>query len=509
MTNRNGLLRTGTALLLAGTLAAGPGPAVVTAAAADNAPVTVDQQAAEPTAPKQPAGPETPSQKISETLRFRLQNGAPASYGTPLTIEFYDAQAPEKLISTKELAATQDETPTAANSEITISDADGFQPGKSYAIKLKAGDEAWQAVPGTIVFTAAKEAVQIDVDRFALLKGVKQFQLVDEAGQPVQAVVRAIPNIVNGEQEADVQQSDEQGLVTFSTADAGFRRTVIYHLAVEGYTFTDGVLNWNLLGGEKGTDVTKLTVVKVDPQPVPVPDPSPVPAPQPVPAPDPTPAPQPQADPRTSVTGAVYIASGTAPQYHWDAQTNQLTPKDAAFDLTQGTGWQIAWRLVTPNGDVYYSVANDSYVAAKDVVRTQGFQKLRGVVTVNASGAALRQGTTDSDGAISRQLPAGSQWQFYGIAKNADGTSAYLLGGNQWISTTQADISTGQTHGVFRVDAAATETVDRNGQTLARTLPAGSGWRVASLRTFHGQLYYQVAANVFVPAVAGAYQAQD
>ncbi|HAY53344.1 MAG TPA: hypothetical protein DCY46_05110, partial [Lactobacillus sp.] len=82
--------------------------------------------------------------------------------------------------------------------------------------------EAWQAVPGTIVFTAAKEAVQIDVDRFALLKGVKQFQLVDEAGQPVQAVVRAIPNIVNGEQEADVQQSDEQGLVTFSTADAGF-----------------------------------------------------------------------------------------------------------------------------------------------------------------------------------------------------------------------------------------------------------------------------------------------
>ncbi|MFT8843433.1 MAG: hypothetical protein ABF915_05440, partial [Schleiferilactobacillus harbinensis] len=76
MTNRNGLLRTGTALLLAGTLAAGPGPAVVTAAAADNAPVTVDQQAAEPTAP---------SQKISEALRFRLQNGAPASYGTPLT----------------------------------------------------------------------------------------------------------------------------------------------------------------------------------------------------------------------------------------------------------------------------------------------------------------------------------------------------------------------------------------------------------------------------------------
>ncbi|AQW21041.1 hypothetical protein PL11_003450 [Lentilactobacillus curieae] len=202
-----------------------------------------------------------PQAETSEALVFSLQNGSPAAYGKDLTVKVYDGQ---KLVTTKVIKKTTDEYPSLANTGVTLTTKDGLVKGRTYKLVLTSDNQQVKPLTETFEF-GDKQELDVEVDAFAYLAGKRVFKIVDaDSGKPIaNTSLKEIPNL-NGavkDNQKIAKHTDENGLVTVSTDDKEFIRDVIYHFDIDGYNQV-GVMNFNLIGGEKGD---KVEVIKVKP----------------------------------------------------------------------------------------------------------------------------------------------------------------------------------------------------------------------------------------------------
>ncbi|MFD1124225.1 hypothetical protein ACFQ22_02450 [Lentilactobacillus raoultii] len=198
------------------------------------------------------------SQQVQEQLQFALTNGAPANYGKALTIKVLDHG---KVIVAKTLPATKAEEPSQDTSGVTLISNDQLVKGHTYDLQVCANNQQEKPDPTQFKF-GDQASLDVTVDAQAYQNGTRRFQLIDsQTKRPVQTKAVAVPNL-SSKEGAVTKETDQNGLVTFSTQDPNFLRGTLYHVEAPGYQVVGGVLNWNLIGGEANQTPTKIELKK-------------------------------------------------------------------------------------------------------------------------------------------------------------------------------------------------------------------------------------------------------
>lgn len=191
------------------------------------------------------------------------------------------------------------------------------------------------------------------------------------------------------------------------------------------------------------------------------------------------------------------------------------------------------WRLgsnYTLNGQTYYQVATNEYVAANEMdvydanghalnytTADTGTHINNPVATILHNGGAVY----DANGyATGRVLSEGSTWKL-ASSNVINGATYYQVGSNEWIKASGSAVSDGvpttntnsqtttnttttpnTTARRTGVVTATTRVVNANGQTNGVVLNSGSAWQLGKMISINGSYYYQIATNEYIPASA-------
>lgn len=165
--------------------------------------------------------------------------------------------------------------------------------------------------------------------------------------------------------------------------------------------------------------------------------------------------------------------------------------------LPAGSSWQLG-KLVTIKGDSYYQVATNEYVLAM-VVKTNGSNagsnvetaKVDMTVTVGNGEAAI---VNDSGVVTGRTLPVGSSWKADQV-KVINSVRYYRVATNKWIKRASTPVNNSIT-----VTLLGNQKVyDTSSNTLTRSLPNGSSWKVSRVVVNNNNVYWgQVSNNEWI-----------
>ncbi|ERL64558.1 KxYKxGKxW signal peptide domain-containing protein [Schleiferilactobacillus shenzhenensis] len=205
-------------------------------------------------------------------------------------------------------------------------------------------------------------------------------------------------------------------------------------------------------------------------------------------------------------SAAVYVQNSKAPQYTYDAAADTFTEDDSLPALPMSSGWLAPKKAVVKDGETYYLVGAHSYLRASDVT-TSKVAKETGVVTITAAGGASTYAAADQTGKAVQTLAPGTAWKYFAVATNADGSHAYLVADNQWVSANAATERPAAATGQFKIGRDAALTFTGNGVVVrGRVLRPGTAWRVTGVKTSNGKTYYRVATDLYVRSDYGAYR---
>lgn len=143
--------------------------------------------------------------------------------------------------------------------------------------------------------------------------------------------------------------------------------------------------------------------------------------------------------------------------------------------LPAGSSWQLG-KLVTINGNSYYQVATNEYAEAivmkqaAPVSTNSETTKVNTVVTVSADEVTI---FNDDATATGQMLPVGSSWKADQV--KVIGTNRYYrVATNEWVKISHTEVS----KTITATLKSATQIYDMSTNTLSRSLPAGSSWKV-------------------------------
>lgn len=147
---------------------------------------------------------------------------------------------------------------------------------------------------------------------------------------------------------------------------------------------------------------------------------------------------------------------------------------------------------------------------AKQASSTSTMTAATGTLTVtNKNGAGVYASATGAS--AERTLPYNSSWVYFAVAKNADGTTSYKVGTNEWVkaadvsvagSTAAKPAASNSSHPIFKVGSQAAPLVDANGKQV-KQLTAGSRWQTFGTKQIDGATYYNVGGGQYVRADLG------
>ncbi|KRN29508.1 hypothetical protein IV38_GL000393 [Lactobacillus selangorensis] len=186
--------------------------------------------------------------------------------------------------------------------------------------------------------------------------------------------------------------------------------------------------------------------------------------------------------------------------------------------LPDGSQWRINAAAATADGETYYLIGADQYVAADlgtlqsaETQLTLTNNENDGIVTVTAADGAVLVNHNEQ---TLRTLPAGSQWQTKRIAVDGRGRIYDCLGGDQFVASSAVSIRYPAVYGIFThapVTANGVFTVTKeNVFAVSRTgkpiqhLTSGSQWRVVGTAiAADSHVYYQISTDQYVAADEG------
>ncbi|ERL64536.1 KxYKxGKxW signal peptide domain-containing protein [Schleiferilactobacillus shenzhenensis] len=208
----------------------------------------------------------------------------------------------------------------------------------------------------------------------------------------------------------------------------------------------------------------------------------------------------------TDTSDVVYVQRSQAPQYVFDENTNQFTLAANLPRLQMTSPWQAHSKAVMQDGTVYYLVSSKGWVKGDDVTTARVTSRTGAVTVTNINGALTYRNPTKTGDAVQR-LVTRSAWKIWAVAQNPDGSSAYLVADNQWVSAN--DVSEqiqDNTRGLFQVGDITAVTFDSNGRVIrGQFLNPNTRWQVTGRLTIGNQLFYRVATGVYVRSDFGMY----
>lgn len=137
-------------------------------------------------------------------------------------------------------------------------------------------------------------------------------------------------------------------------------------------------------------------------------------------------------------TGVARIVSGDAQLYANNAFTDAISGRT----LSVGSRWKVYQKIYINGVLAGFNLGGKQYVQAA-YVTLDTFVPQRGIFTVRYPaqphwGIAVYNGQLQ----VQKIIPAGSQWQVFGVQVLSDGRSYYNLGGNQWVPVDYGNFQT-------------------------------------------------------------------
>lgn len=208
-----------------------------------------------------------------------------------------------------------------------------------------------------------------------------------------------------------------------------------------------------------------------------------------------------------NINSVIYVQTSKSPQYKYDGKTDTFTKDTSIAALPLSSAWKTTKKATASDGTVYYIVGGNGYLKASDVT-TAKVTKTAGVVTVtNEAGTNTTANTTKDSGKV-QYLANNSAWKYFAIATNPDGSRAYLVADNQWVSANDVVERVNSASGTFTVGSDAAPVFNGAGNVLkGQTLKARSSWKVTGVKNINGKPYYRVSTDGYVRADYGSYKA--
>lgn len=175
--------------------------------------------------------------------------------------------------------------------------------------------------------------------------------------------------------------------------------------------------------------------------------------------------------------------------------------KQTSLILPAGSSWQLG-ETKTINGDKYYQVATNEYIEA--AVITSGDTATAKMTPENKT-VTLSHDTnivTDSGSKTTSILSSGSSWKV-DQSKMMNGFKYYQVATNEWIQLV-SDTTSKSPKTITLAKAVKLYNTATNSMT--RTLPAKSSWRVSAVvKNQNGSYYAQVSNNEWLPLNAKSF----
>ncbi|ERL64560.1 hypothetical protein [Schleiferilactobacillus shenzhenensis] len=207
------------------------------------------------------------------------------------------------------------------------------------------------------------------------------------------------------------------------------------------------------------------------------------------------------------LTTVIYVQTSKAPQYAYDPQTGRFSHLTTVAALPLASAWRTSQRAIMADGTTYYLVGANGYLRAADVA-TATVVKRSGVVTVFPAGGTDTTNALGADAAVVKHLAGGTNWRFFAVARTADGTLAYLVADDQWVTGTAVGEVVPVKGGIFTIGAKYTPLLRSTGAEISGTvLKPRSRWLVTAILRRDGETHYRVGRDAYVPASSGQYRA--
>ncbi|MQS75821.1 SLAP domain-containing protein [Companilactobacillus halodurans] len=172
-----------------------------------------------------------------------------------------------------------------------------------------------------------------------------------------------------------------------------------------------------------------------------------------------------------------------------DTRLVDQNDKTISIKLVPNSEWNH-FKIVTMNGQQFYEVANNEYLAVDSAVFFTPLINEQAIHLTQTSQVYNSKGQT-----INIAFSPNSEWFCDGFAK-IDGTLMYRIGNDEWIKESNL-YSYKSVKTVIKLTKKAV-VYNEFGQKLSLTLPSDSAWKVDQVATINGVNYYRVATNKFI-----------
>ncbi|KRL11671.1 immunoglobulin-like domain-containing protein [Schleiferilactobacillus perolens] len=193
----------------------------------------------------------------------------------------------------------------------------------------------------------------------------------------------------------------------------------------------------------------------------------------------------------------IYVQASNASQYSYDANTGKFSKSDALASLAMASGWKTGRQAITVDGVTYYQVGANGWLNGIDVTTARMVEEA-GILSVT-NGAGAQTVNNAADGKSVKTLNSGSAWKYF-----ASANGYYLVANNEWVKGDDVRTVAVAAQGTFKAGNNGAALYDEAGNAAGRTLGANTAWKVNGLKYIGGQAYYQVATHLYVKAAAGA-----
>lgn len=218
---------------------------------------------------------------------------------------------------------------------------------------------------------------------------------------------------------------------------------------------------------------------------------------------------------KTTIDDTATVTNQKSATIYINANPNQIAANRA---LGYDTKWHVSSKVVAADGTVYYQVAANEYVNAKDVQldseKSNPQVKISDTAIVVKNSGATVYSAANKKAATDRVLPYQSSWITTAYVVDDDGNTFYFVGTDAYILATDATLKSQQPNENYKDDqitsypdivhvtaTPSARAYDDKHNALAVSLANGTDWKIDQ-KSVHsdGSVWYRVATDQWVSA---------
>lgn len=218
---------------------------------------------------------------------------------------------------------------------------------------------------------------------------------------------------------------------------------------------------------------------------------------------------------KTTIDDTATVTNQKSATIYINANPNQIAANRA---LGYDTKWHVSAKVVASDGTVYYQVASNEYVNAKDVQldseKSNPQVKISDTAIVVKNSGATVYSAANKKAATDRVLPYQSSWITTAYVVDDDGNTFYFVGTDAYILATDATLKSQQPNEDYKDDqitsypdivhvtaTPSARAYDDKHNALAVSLANGTDWKIDQ-KSVHsdGSVWYRVATDQWVSA---------